>query len=807
MIINYLRIAFRHHRKHALYTVINITGLATGITCLLLAVLYMKDEHSYDAFHEQAPNLYRITTTVTRQPGDKPQTLGGTGQVQGPAFQAQVPEVQQYVRVMGGDIYGDLAANGKVLKQQLLFVDDNFLDAFSFRLIKGDPRTALNDIGAAVITESTALRYFNSTEVTGRLLTMEADPSARRLGKPLVITAVVKDPPRHSSIRFDVLLSFRFLQLSFDDRDWLNQYLSTFIVLQPGADMNAVARKFDRVSAAAAKAQLAAQGEENGPAPLVHYGLQRITDMHLHPLYQPGDSREGGVINGSNPVFSRILLGIAAFILLMAGINFVNITLAGSLGRTREVGVRKINGSSSRQLMLQFLAESGSLCLAGCLLAILFTWMALPLFNTLSGKEILFSDMLDARLLLYGTPALALIVVLTGAYPAYVLSGYGMIAALYGRQKLVGRNIPGRALIVVQFACAVFLVLATLVFYRQMDYVRTKDLGYEPHQVVHTSITGDRDLQHVQELLKSRLAGRPGIREISFGGIRGGASAVKTGNSTVMAVHRVIDEHYLPALGITLKEGHNLQGGIAGGRNGAIVNEAFVKAAGLRNPVGAQIRTDEYFDREVRTIIGVVKDFHVGSLRERIQPMVMIRSDWFGGDIWLKVEKEKQQQALAALAAAYQEALPGSSFHYSFLDEQNAAAYFQELRWKKIIHMAALLSILICCAGLFGLAHIATRQRIKEIGIRKVLGAGMYSIMALFSKDFLRLVLLGFVIASPVAWRVLNGWLQRFAYRVEINGWIFIIAGAFALGIAFITIAAHVMSAVLTNPSRNLNAE
>lgn len=793
MFINYTKIALRHHWKNKLYGGINVFGLAVGITAVLLAVLYLKNEHSFDGFHQQNPHLYRITTTVT-PPGGAGQLSGNTGQLQGPVFKAQVPEITAYSRVMGGDIYGDMLAGDKVLKQQLLFADESFLQVFSFPLLKGDPATALRDVGSVVITERTALKYFNRTDVVGQMLRMDADPSARQLGKPLVITGVVANPPTLSSIQFDVLLPFRFLQLSFTDNDWNNLYLSTFVVTRADASPAKVAAQLNRVQAGYAK------GKDQ---PALHFGLQPVTDIHLHPLYAPGGSREGGVINASNPAFSYIFGGIAVFILLMAGINFINITLAGSLKRIKEVGVRKINGSSGIQIISQFLVESGLLCAVAMLLALLFTFLTLPLFNALAGTAIPFGAIGTPLILLSCIGLLAGIVLLTGVYPAYVLARFSAMRAFSGKAALSGRNPLGRALIVTQFSLAVFFLLVTVLFYRQMTYIQTKDLGYHPEQVVVTHINGDRDLQQVQQVLKNELGNEPGITQLSFGGERGGLSAVQLGDRQIQAVHRVIDKNYLPALGITLTSGQNFTDTWSGG---VIVNEAFVKAAGLTQPLGTPVRTDEYFDKEMRTITGVVKDFHAGSLREQIAPMVMIMNKWYGGSIWLKVAPNRQKQALAALTNAYKKALPETAFTYSFLDDLNAREYVQEQRWQQIIGWATLLSLLICCVGLFGLAHIATHQRMKEIGIRKILGAGMTHIVGLFSKDFLRLVMIAFIVAAPPAWIAMHQWLQGFAYRTDISVWIFIGTALGTLLMALATVSFQVVRAVGVNPVKNLRA-
>lgn len=807
MLYNYIRITFRHLWHHKLYAAINTTGLAVGIACLLLAMLYVKDERSYDTFHRHNPHLYRITTTLIQNKGEQRQTVGATGQVQGPAFKAAVPEVLDYTRIMGGDIYGDVIAGSKTLHLPLLFTDENFFSTFSFQLLRGNASTVLRDINAVVITERTARRFFNSIDVTGRLLELDADPSAQKLGRPLVITGVVKDPPLHSSIQFDVLLPFRFLQLSFEDNNWLSAYLGTFVVLHPRADTRAVTRKFDRVYALHAKEQLAASKKNDSFDPQVGFGLQPVTDIHLRPLYNSTGNKEGGVINGSDPVFSYMFLGIAAFILLMAGINFINITIAGSLRRSKEVGVRKVNGSSRLQIIVQFLAESALLCAIAFVLALLLTWMALPLFNRLSGKELLFREAWDGTWLLYCTLILAVIILLTGSYPAWILSDFRPAQVLYNRPKLTGRNLFGRSLVVLQFSLAVFLIIATLFYYLQMDYVRTKDLGYNPHQVIRADLAGARDIRQVKEFLRNELKATPAIRSVAFGGY-GHPATVKLNNRTMDAMLQVVDEAYLPALQIPLKAGRNFSRAFAtDSTNSVIVNEAFVKAAGLQTPVGAQIRTNRYGSEELRTIVGVAKDFHFGSLRQRIQPLAMIIDPAYGEKVWIKFEKTQQQTALAAWEKAYRKALPRAAFQYTYQHELNAREYLQEQRWKKIIGFATLLSVVICCSGLFGLAHLAIHQRVREIGIRKVLGAGLTDIAALLSKDFLKPVLLAIAIASPLAGWTMRNWLQGFAYHIGLNAWIFLAAALLTLLIALVTVSAQAVKAALANPVESLKAE
>jgi putative ABC transport system permease protein len=363
MIFTTIKISFRHLWKSKLYSAINVIGLAIGIGCVLLAVLYWKDERSFDTFHTNNPDLYRITTSLIEDKGEKVHRTGGTGQVQGPAFKAGVPELVDYTRVMGGGVSGDVIANDKALSLQLLFADANFFNTFSFHLLRGDPKTVLSDIGSAVITESTARKYFNTLDVVGRRLEINADPSAKQLGKPLVITGVVEDPPLNSSIRFDAVFPLKFMQLSFEDNSWLNAYLGTFVLIRPGANLKAIPKKFDKIYALHAKEQLAGNIKNYGFDPEVSYGLQAMTDIHLEPFGKNTGGAEDGITNGSNPVYSYLFMGIAGFILLMAAINFVNISIADSLKRAKEVGMRKIVGGSRSRIIRQFLAESAVLCL------------------------------------------------------------------------------------------------------------------------------------------------------------------------------------------------------------------------------------------------------------------------------------------------------------------------------------------------------------------------------------------------------------------------------------------------------------
>ncbi len=802
----FLKISFRHLRQSRLYAVINVVGLATGITCMLLAVLYWNDEHSFDNFHANNPNLYRVTTTLIDDKNESPQTIGGTGQVQGPAFENEVPEVKSYVRIMGGDIYSDVIANGKGLHIKPLFADSNFFSVFSFKIIHGNAATALSNAYAAVVTEATAKKFFKTDDVVGKTLSMDADPSFDKLGRPLIITAVIKDPPANSSLQFDALFNFQFMQLSFQDNNWLNAYLGTFVVLDRHADINKVEKKFDAVYASHAKEQLAQNMKLYGYDPQVSYGLQPITDIHLNPLMRSSGNAEGGIINISNPVYSYIFFGIAFFILLMASINFINITIANSLKRSKEVSIRKISGGSRVHIIMQFINESFILCFISFLFSIVLLNISLPLFNNLTGKQIELAQAFNGKLLLYFAALFLLIIALTGIYPAVVVSRFNPSEVLYNRQKLSGRSLLGQGLVVLQFSLALCLLIATIVYYNQMNYIRTSDLGYNPNQVIKTNINGDRDYKSAITYLKNEFAKEPSIEAASFGN-DGYPGNIEADGKNLKAQYKKVDDNFLSVMQIPLLAGSNIASSFPAAKNEVIVNETFVKQSGIENAVGAQIKVYRYGDSALKTIIGVVKDFHFASLREPISPIVMYAGEVSDGSIWIRFNQAKQKEAMMAIERIYKKGMPGAFYQYNFLDELNAQQYIQEGRWQQVVNVATILAFIICCLGLFGFAHLSTNQRTKEIGVRKVLGATVGQIAALLSRDFLKPVIIAFLIASPLSWIVMNRWLQEYAYRVNIGWAVFAVAGFFAITVALITVCFLAIKAALANPVKSLRTE
>ncbi|MCE7069779.1 ABC transporter permease [Dyadobacter sp. CY327] len=794
MFKTFLKIACRHLWQTKLYALINVTGLAIGTACVLLAVIYLADEHGFDQFHKHNPNLYRITTTYAEK--DNAIKTGGTGQVQGPIFKAQIPEIQHYARIMGGDIYSDVRAGDKALKLRQLFADSSFFEVFSFKFLQGNKSTALKTVNAVVISEKTARKFFNRTDVVGQMLQMDADPSAIRIGKPLVISAMVENPPANSSIQFDIVSPFQFLQVSFDDKSWLNAYLGTFIVLHPQANPDEVIGKFNRIH------ELNAKRDKT-----VAYGLQRITDIHLNPQEISDQSREAGIVNGSKPIYSLVFLSLAAFIMLMASINFINISIANAMRRAKEVGIRKATGSSRTAIILQFLGESSIINVLAFILAMGITIGLLPLFNQLAGKQILLSALWKASLMLSLLGILTINILLSRLYPAYLLANFNPLVVLNNRQKLSSNNVWGRGLLVFQFAIAVALGIATVVFYRQMQFIQTKNLGYNPNQVIKIGISGVRDVQKITRSFRFYLKENILIKSTSLAG-EFGFRDIQVNDRKLLSYVRTIDEKYVDLMQIRIAKGRNFSDQFrSDSAFGVLVNESFVKASGFKDAVGMQI-TSETNAAEKLTIVGVVKDFHYGSLKQRIQPMVMPMSGHSGGDaLWVKVETVRQTEALALLERTFQKVLPGAVFNYQFLDQQNALEYETETRWQQIIGYATAISMAICCIGLFGLTHLATARRTKETAIRVVLGAKASHIALLFSGDFLRIVIIAILLACPVSAYLLNIWLSDFAYRIHISWWMFAAVGGVSFVLTLLTVSSQAFISALKNPVCSLRAE
>ena len=803
MLKNYFKIAWRNLWKSKTYSFINVIGLAVGMTCMLLMVLFVRNELSYDTFHKKGSQLYRLTTTVPDKAGGK-KTTGASGQVQGPAFKEAVPEILDYTRfwdVGGFNIIGE----GKSLIQQGLFADSSFFRMFTFPLLHGNPETALADPFSIVITENTAIKYFGKTDVIGKTLKVEEQGF-----QPLTITGVAKQPPANSSIRFDVVLTFRFLQSFFKDEFWLNQYLTTFVLLHPLADPKKVEEKFAPVFRIKAGNQLTNPVKADGFSTQLSFGLQPIRDIHLNTSTIENAS---GTFDGSSYSTLLFLSAIAVFILIMACINFVNFTIAHSQKRAKEIGIRKINGSRKRHIIGQFLVEAGLLCTSAFILAIVLSNLFLPLFNTLVERQLELSFFREKETMLVLAAILAVSIIMAGLYPAFVLSRFNATEVLYNKQKLLGRNWLGKSLVVFQFTLAIAFITATIIYYLQMDFIMKKDLGYNASDVMLVKLPPQRNPDQLVKLFRNELAAEPSVVVVGGGhsmpgeGSWGGDDPI-TVNGKEIPFHKIrADEYYLPVLEIPLREGRNFSKDFGTDSiSSIIVNEAFVKAAGLKNPIGTQVNLPgEWEGHLMATIIGVVKDYHHNSLKDKISPMLLVMKHY--ETLMIKTKKGKSLAVLATLEKLYKKHIADSPFQFSFLADNIKNQYSGERYWQKVINYAAGVSIFICSIGLFGLSWLSAHRRTREIGIRKVLGATVTGIAGLLAKEFVKLVLIAFLVASPVCWLAMHKWIEQFAYRIDISWWMFGFAGMFAILIALITVSFQAVKAALANPVKSLRAE
>ncbi|UZR97653.1 ABC transporter permease [Chondrinema litorale] len=790
---NYIKVASRNLLRHKVFSFINITGLSIGLACCMLIILYTKDEVSFDQFHVKKDQIYRVTATISNE--DNQIKLGSTNLIVGPSFQEEIPEVKSFVRMQSGSYI--IKKGNESFDQRVVFTDDNFFEAFTFPLIHGDKSNVFAELQSVVLTEKSAEKYFGKTDVVGESLELRVGDSF----EPFVVTGVAKNPPQNSSVQFEMMLPFKFslTQYKYIDNSWLGFYIHTFLILDEKADYNQVLPKLDQVFLSKAKDELAESKEKFEREEQIHFGMQPFTQIHLDTEF--GDVRNG-LTSGSNPIYSYILSGIALFIMLIACINFINLTVAHSLKRAKEIGIRKVIGGQRAQLIGQFLGESFTLCLFAFVAALFIVEISLPSFNELANKQLSFSYLLDTQLVV-GYIVLFFITGLSaGFYPAIVLSGFKPVQALSNRVRLSSKNYLAKALVVLQFALATFLIIGTVGIYAQFDYLTHKDLGYNDEDLVMVGLERGKEAELAAQF-KNELVDKTTIQSVSLVSPGNSYTSAKTDGTERGFFIKWIDENYLPTLQVPIVAGRNFTEGNQNEEDESVlVNEAFAKEAGWENPIGKQV--DFFYNNEKLTVIGLVKDYHFSSLKEKIGPLLYKKG---AGSLVIKLKHDRIIDGLITIEDAYKKILPFRPFQYDFKNTENERNYEAEAKWKQMITAGALLSILISCMGLFGLAMLSIQRRTKEVGIRKVLGAKVTDIVALITSDFIKLVIIAFVIAIPAGAYAINYWLEDFAYRIELQWWLFAIPGVLALLVATLTIGFQSIKAAIANPIDSLRNE
>lgn len=798
MLKNYFKIALRNLQRNKIYSFINIAGLSLGLASAMLIILYVKDEVSYDRFHHNVNHIFRIVSTNYFQGQEHKE--GVTGYLQGPRFTQNVPGIETFVRLQQGT--EDIKTGTEVKSQDLLYTDSSFFNVFTFPLIHGNPRTCLKEPHSVVISEKEAKKRFGTTDALGKIILIKTDSTFI----PYSVSAVAKNTPQNSSIQFDMLLPLKESEADAgNNENWYNFFLNTFVVLSPKVTIASVEKSMQQYYEKDASQVFNEMKKKFGldeKMKMGTYYLQSFEDIHMSTDLPA----QNGLQNGSNPVYSYILSGIALFVLLIACINFVNLTVARSVKRAKEIGIRKVVGSSRKQLIFQFLGESFLLCFIAFVMAVVLVQLILPVFNELSNKVLSISYLFDAKLILVYVVLFLLTSFLAGFYPALILSSYQPTATLYSRFNLSGKNYLQKSLVVLQFALASFLIIGTFVIYSQFRFLTNTNLGYDDSNIAEVS----KNIPSHEEaaVFKQELLKNPDILDVApKNGGQWRTTAKIDNDSSLQFTYETVDESYIPMMKIQLLQGRNfLKDHPSDSTNSVIVNQAFVKKAGWKDPIGKTVNF--FFNKESYQVIGVVKDYHYEALNHKIEPQLFTMKNSNSYGIYdIKIRQGTASASLKFIHQKFKDLYPMSPYSYVFKDEQNRKNYEAEAKWKQIMLFAAILTIFISCIGLFGLSVLSAEKRTKEIGIRKVLGASVSSVVTTLSKDFLKLVTIAMVIAIPSAWLVAGKWLENYPYRISLNWWMFASAGILVILIALATVSFQAIKAAVANPAESLRTE
>ena len=791
MIRNYIKIAFRNLLKNKSYTAINILGLAFGLATCLLIVVYVFDELNYDRFNKNADRIFRIDTEVKF--GGSVSTYAAVQPPVAEAVKRHFPEVEKVVRFTQTGKFRVKKGVENIKVTKVAYADAELFEIFTLPMIEGIPATALKEPNSVVITENTARNLFNRTNVVGETLIFNDATNYK-------ITGVIKNIPRQSHFDFDYFLSMSSLNESKTD-SWSGGGYNTYILVKSGTDVKKLEAQLDKMKEQYVKTEN--QGDNYS-----RFSLFPVADIHLR------SNRLQELGRNSSMEYVYIFSAVALFILLIACVNFMNLSTARSANRAREVGVRKVLGSPRSQLIFQFLVESIVITFISVIIAILVAWALLPTFNRMSDKALSF----DLNTFMWLLPAALIFTIviglLAGSYPAFYLSSFNPIKVLKGKFSVGFKGSHLRSfLIVLQFTISVFLVISTLVIYNQLHYIQTKNLGYERDQVL--IIKNVSTLNNQAQVFKQQVKKLAGVQNATLTGflptederlITALFPALPVDpKKAVLSEFWSVDDDYVKTMKMQVVKGRDFSKDLITDSASIIINEAAARLFGFTDPLNHSLYRYSGKLMEYR-IVGVINDFNFNSLRENVTPVAMILSEHRGA-LSVRVSSTNLPNLLSQIENQWKALSPGQRFQYSFMDGDFDASYRAEQRIGNIFISFTMLAIAIACLGLFGLSAYAAEQRTKEIGIRKLLGASIMTIVNMLSKDFVKLVIIAIVIASPAAWLFMQKWLQNFAYRVEIHWWIFALAGLASLLIAFITISIESVKTAMGNPVKSLKSD
>ncbi|GAB3529428.1 ABC transporter permease [Pontibacter brevis] len=790
MFKNYLKMAYRNLMRHKVFSLINVSGLALGMTCSILILLWVKDEVSINRFHADINNLYRVME-VQSYPGADDLTTDANPGPLAEALEQELPEVKHAVRSTTWEWKQLFAYDDKALKVSGRYTDPEFFEIFSFPLLHGNPTQVLKQPNSVVISETVARQFFDSPEAAmGKMFKIDNSKSYK-------VTGVMQDVPKNSTMRFDYVMPLEDW-ISTPGGAWLkgwgNNGIRTYLQLQPGTDMAAFNTKIKPI---------VKQHEKESNIDLF---VQPIGDMYLY-----GNFRNGSQVGSGNIEDVRLFSVVAVFILIIACINFMNLATARSAKRAKEVGVRKAIGANKTALVYQFMTESVLVAFLALFVSVNLAGILLPHFNDLTGKFISI-DLTDPTLLLLLLGVAVLTGLVSGSYPAFFLSSFDPAVVLKGTAKLSKRvSVFRKGLVVFQFMLSALLIISTLVVYLQLHYIRTKNIGLDRENLMYVPLEGE--LQSRYEVVKRELEAIPGITAVSstnqnpmmVGNSSGGVEwKGKDPNASILFSIMTVDYDFLETMGVTLKEGREFSREFGTDTAAFLVNSEAARLMQMQQPVGERL---ELWQELKGPIIGVVNDFHSTSMHVAMQPLILVLRPQENNTLFARIAPGSTTAAVAAVEEVIKRHNPAFPFEYHFLDEDFKKMYRSEAVMGQLTAYFAGVAIFISCLGLFGLALFTAEQRTKEIGIRKVLGASITSIVYMLSKDFLRLVLIANLIALPLSWYLMDSWLSDYAFRTELSWWIFAAAFLSTIVIAMLTLSFHAVKTAVTNPVTSLRTE
>jgi len=796
--------------KYKFISFINLFGLMVGLTCCLLITTYILNELSYDRYNKNADNIYRITRTFYNGNGEATLNLSTISPPFGYYLPTDFPEIQKMTRLLNfGTVplrYKDKLINEK----DVYFADENLFDVFTVDVLKGNPKTALTDPFSVMLTEDEAKKYFGNEDPINKVIRANNQFDVK-------VTGIYKPFPSNAHMHPNMLVSFNTLKDSavYGEQNlrtnWGNNSFFTYIMLPKGYNIQNMKARFP----AFLDKHMTDEYGPNKPSKSTSLDLQKLTAIHLssHTDYEAEP-------NGD---ISRVWIfgAIALFILLIACINYMNLSTARSALRAREIGIRKVIGARRKEIIFQFLSESVLLCWVAIIIAGVLTYVMLPWLNKVSGQQLSFDILLKWQVIIPLLITPFIVGILSGIYPSLFMSSFQPVKTLKGLFNAHGSSINFRKVLVVfQFGISIALIITTMIVFQQLRYMQQASLGYDKEHIL--TLPYYPALNDQYESFRNTLLRNSNIKDVGrssripTGRLLDGQGAQAPGNDSMVPVKADIryvaaDYDFIPTYGVHIVAGRNFSRDYGTDTASFILNEAAVRAVGWKSPQEAVGKNFKY-GGQMGHIVGVTNDFHFESLHQTIAPLILVmptpaQAANSYGYLSIKISGGNIPSALATIKDTWQKFLPELPYQYTFLDENFAKLYEAEQRQGTIFIIFACLAIFIACLGLFGLSAFSITQRVKEIGVRKVLGANVSTIVALLSKDFLKLVLIAAIISFPIAWYAMHNWLQDFAYRINIQWWVFVVAGILAALIALITVSFQAIKAALANPVKSLRTE